>query len=115
MPTTITAQNGKTFKQNTVMKIPNCAVRSSRHRVIGNTAYLTVKTFTAGRVSGSGPGLSKTYRRLGAAPQRAQPEGAAVERRQGQGPPVQRSPAGRLCPVQRGIPNSVAYQTVTFG
>jgi len=37
------------------------------HKVIGNTAYLTVKTFAAGRISGSGSGLSTARRTLGGA------------------------------------------------
>jgi hypothetical protein len=32
--------------------------------VIGNTAYLTVKTFAAGRITGSGSGLSSGRRSL---------------------------------------------------
>lgn len=67
MPTTITAQNGKTFKQNTVIAPTGCGVQIVGHKVIGNTAYLTVKTFAAGRISGTGSGLSSTYRTLGAA------------------------------------------------
>lgn len=67
MPTTITAQNGKVFKQNTKITPTGCGVQIVGHKVIGNTAYLTVKTFAAGRVSGSGSGVSTTYRTLGAA------------------------------------------------
>ena len=34
------------------------------HKVIGNTAFLTVQTFGAGRISGSGNGLSTARRSL---------------------------------------------------
>jgi hypothetical protein len=64
MPTTITAQNGKVFKQNTIIQPTACPVQIVGHKVVGNTAYVTVKTFAAGRISGSGKGLSTTYRHL---------------------------------------------------
>jgi len=115
MPTTITAQNGKTFKQNTVMKIPNCPVEVVAHRVIGNTAYLSIKTFTAGRVSGSGPGLSKTYRRLGAPHNELSLKVPLSSAGRGRGRPFSVRLRVGFVPSSRGIPNSVAYQTVTFG
>lgn len=67
MPTIITGQNGKQIKQNTPITPTGCGVQIVGHKVIGNTVYLTLKTFAAGRISGSGSGLSTTYRTLGAA------------------------------------------------
>lgn len=67
MPTEVVAQNGKKFKQNTIINVTGCGVRIVGHKVVGNTAYLTVKTFAAGRISGSGSGLSTVSRRLGKA------------------------------------------------
>jgi hypothetical protein len=67
MPTTITGQNGSVFKQNTVISPTGCGVQIIGHKVVGNTAYVTVKTFAAGRISGSGKGLSSTYRTLSSA------------------------------------------------
>lgn len=67
MPTIITGQNGKQIKQNTPITPTGCGVQIVGHKVIGNTVYLTLKTFSAGRISGSGSGLSTTYRTLGAA------------------------------------------------
>jgi hypothetical protein len=67
MPTTITGQNGKVFKQNTVISPTSCGVQVVGHKVVGNTAYLTIKTFSAGRISGSGSGLSTVYRKLSSA------------------------------------------------
>jgi hypothetical protein len=64
MPTTITAQNGAQIKQNTKIAAKGCGVRIVGHKVIGNTAYLTVQTFAAGRISGSGGSLGTVYRRL---------------------------------------------------
>jgi hypothetical protein len=67
MPTLITAQNGKVFKQSTVIKPTNCGVQIVGHKVVGNTAYVTVRTFAAGRISGGGKGLSTRYRHFNAA------------------------------------------------
>jgi hypothetical protein len=64
MPTTITAQNGKTIKQNTIISVAGCGVRIVGHKVVGNTAFITVQTFAAGRISGSGAGLRTVYKRL---------------------------------------------------
>lgn len=64
MPTTMTGQNGGTFKQNTIISVAGCGVRIVGHKVIGNTAYITVQTFAAGRISGSGSGLKTVYRKL---------------------------------------------------
>ncbi len=62
MPTTITGQNGTIVKQNTRINVKNCGVRIVGHKVIGNTAYLTVQTPAGGRVSGGGNGLATVRR-----------------------------------------------------
>ncbi len=67
MPTTITAQNGAVFKQNTKIAPVGCGVQIVGHKVIGNTAYLTVKTFSAGTITGSGSSLATVRRKLNAA------------------------------------------------
>jgi hypothetical protein len=67
MPTVITGQNGKQVKQNTIIAPTSCGVQIVGHKVVGNTAYLTVRTYAAGRISGSGSGLSTVRRTLGAA------------------------------------------------
>jgi hypothetical protein len=64
MPTTITGQNGKVVKQNTKIAVRSCSVRIVGHKVVRNTAYLTVATPAAGRISGSGSGLATVSRRL---------------------------------------------------
>ena len=81
MPTTITGQNGKQVKQNTIIAPTGCGVQIVGHKVVGNTAYLTVKTYAAGRISGSGKGLStvrRTPRRRG---QSNDAQGPAVQQR----------------------------------
>lgn len=57
MPTTLTGQNGKVVKQSTKISPTGCGVQILGHKVKGNTLYLTLKTFAAGRISGSGKGL----------------------------------------------------------
>ncbi len=64
MPTTITAQNGKQLKQDTVIKPSGCSVEIIGHKVRGATAYITVRTFEAGRVSAGGRGLKTVFRTL---------------------------------------------------
>ena len=58
MPTTITAQNGKVFKQSTKLSVSGCGVQIVGHKVIGHTVYVTVRTFGAGRVRGGGKNLA---------------------------------------------------------
>jgi hypothetical protein len=67
MPTTLTGQNGKVVKQNTRISVVGCGVRIVGRKVIGNVAYLTIKTFAAGRISGSGAHLATVFRRLNGA------------------------------------------------
>ena len=64
MPTTMIAQNGKETKQNTKISTTGCGVRIVGHKVVGNTAYLTVRTFAAGRISASGANVSRVSRSL---------------------------------------------------
>jgi hypothetical protein len=67
MPTTITGQNGKTTKKNTIISVSSCGVKVVGHKVVGHTAFLTIKTFSAGRITASGKGVSSVHRSLGAA------------------------------------------------
>jgi hypothetical protein len=67
MPTVITGQNGVVVKQNTKIGISGCGVQIVGHKLVGRTAYLTIKTFAAGRISASGAGVGKTSRTLNAA------------------------------------------------
>jgi len=67
MPTIITGQNGRQNKYNTVIAPTGCGVQIVGHKVVGNTAYLTIRTYAAGRISGSGGGLSTVRRTLSGA------------------------------------------------
>jgi hypothetical protein len=115
MPTTITAQSGKVFKQTTKIKVPGCPVAITGARVIGDTAYVTAKTGSAGRLSGGGPGLQTVRRTLRAA------HGAVTLK-------VPLSAAGRasgrpfsvrvrvgFVSSNRQFGNSTAYRTIVFG
>jgi hypothetical protein len=114
MPTTITAQDGSTLKQNTIIKVAGCGVRIVGHKVIGNTAYLTVRTFAAGRISGRGSNLATSYRYLGKPEKTATLKVPLSSRGQRRGRPLRvRLRVGFLA-KQRGIPSSAAFVTVTF-
>jgi hypothetical protein len=63
MPTTMTAQNGKTFKQNTLINVAGCPVQIVGHKVVGNSVWVTVRVPAAGRVSGSGLYLVTTHKK----------------------------------------------------
>lgn len=115
MPTTMVAQNGLTHKQTTTIKVRNCPVRIAGSKVIGNTAYLSVQTYEAGRISGKGTDLSTVFRHL------SQPQHSAslavsltgAGRRRGR-PFSVRVRVG-FVPKKKGAPSSVAYTTVRFG
>src|SRR5581483_11798655 len=63
MPTTMTAQNGKTFKQNTIINVNGCPVQIIGRKVVGNFVYVTVRVPAAGRVTASGTYLHKTSKK----------------------------------------------------
>jgi hypothetical protein len=117
MPTTVTAQNGVVFKQSTHIKVTNCPVRIASARAFGHTAYVTVQTFAAGRISGKGSFLAPAFRHFNG-PQKAATLKVRLSRR---GVGVLRF-RGRLkirvrvgfVPKKRGAPSSVAYATVVF-
>jgi hypothetical protein len=115
MPTTIVGQNGTTFKQNTTIKVNNCPVRIVGHKTVGNTAYLTVQTYSPGRISGKGSNLATTFRTLKQAQKTASlrvPLSRAGQRR---GRPLSVKVRVGFVPKKKGAPSSVAYVTVRFG
>ena len=67
MPTVITGQNGKQITQNTKIAISGCGVQVVGHKLVGRTAFLTIKTFAAGRISATGAGVGRTSRTLNGA------------------------------------------------
>jgi hypothetical protein len=115
MPTTMVGQNGSTFKQSTTIKVKNCPVRIAGQKVIGNTAYLSVQTYSAGRISGKGTSLATVFRNLNGAQRSASlkvPLSSAGRRR---GRPFSVRVRVGFVPKKKGAPSSVAYGTVRFG
>ncbi len=113
MPTTITGQNGKKFKQNTIISPTGCGVQIVGRKAIGNTAYLTVKTFAAGRISGSGSGLATVVRHLNAASNATQLKVPLTSFGRSRGRPFSVQVRVGFVPKSKGA-SSVAYTTVTF-
>jgi hypothetical protein len=64
MPTTMIGQNGFKVTQQTKITVAGCGVRIAGQKTVGNTAYITVQTYSAGRISGSGSNLKTVYRKL---------------------------------------------------
>jgi hypothetical protein len=115
MPTTMVGQNGTTFKQNTTIKVKNCPVRIVGHKVIGNTAYLSVQTYSPGRISGKGNGLATVFRGL-SQPQRSASLKVSLSRAgRSRGRPFSTKVRVGFVPKKKGTPSSVAYVTVRFG
>ena len=114
MPTTMTGQNGTVVKQNTIIGVSNCGVRVVGHKVVGNTAYITVQTYAAGRISGKGSGLVTTFRRLGKAQKAATlkvplSRGGRARRR-----PFNVKVRVGFVPKAKGARSSVSFVTVRF-
>jgi hypothetical protein len=114
MPTTITGWNGTPFKQNTIIKVTGCGVRIVGQKIVGSTAYVTVQTYAAGRISGSGSNLKTVYRYLKGASKAVSlkvPLSNAGLRR---GRPLKVRVRVGFLPTKRSLGTSSAYKTVTF-
>ncbi len=114
MPTTIVAQNGKQVKQSTTISVSGCPVRIVRHKVVGNTVYLTVQTYAPGRLSGKGNHLAGVSRSLKKA-QKTMTLKVPLSRagRRHKRPLKVRVRVG-FVPKSKGEPSSIAYVTVRF-
>jgi hypothetical protein len=114
MPTTITGQNGTTSKRNTTIKVNGCSVRIVGQKAIGNTAYITVQTFEAGRISGSGSNLVTTYRYLGRAEKTATLKVSLSRRGRTRARPLRVRLRVGFVPKKRGAAKSASTVTVTY-
>lgn len=114
MPTTIVSQSGKTTKQNTIITVNGCGVRVVGQKTAGNVAYITVKTFAAGRISGSGNDLNTVYRHLNNASNAASLQVPLSSGGRGRGRPFKTQVRVGFVPKAKGGKSSVAYVTVTF-
>jgi hypothetical protein len=114
MPTTIVGQNGTSVKQNTTIRITNCPVRVVGQKVVGNTAYITVQTFSAGRISGKGANLATVFRSLSQAERVATLKVPLTRAGRNRGRPLRVKLRVGFVPKKKGTPISVAFTTVTF-
>jgi hypothetical protein len=114
MPTTMVGQNGSTFKQSTTIKVKNCPVRIAGKKVVGNTAYLTVQTYSPGRISGKGADLATVFRHLSKAQKSASLKVSLSSAGRHRGRPFSTRVRVGFVPKKKGAPSSVAYTTVTF-
>jgi hypothetical protein len=110
MPTVITGQNGSVTKQKTKIGVTGCGVQIVGHKVIGNAAFITVKTFAAGRISGKGAGLATVFRSLRGASNATR---LRVPIARGHHPHKVRLRVGFL-PKNRKLGTSAAFVTVNF-
>ena len=115
MPTTLIGQNGFKVTQKTKLAVAGCGVRIAGHKVIGNTAYITVQTYAAGRISGSGSNLATVYRKLGKAEKTATLKVPLSRAGQRRGRPLRVKLRVGFVPKTKSVGNSAASTTVTFG
>jgi hypothetical protein len=109
MPTTITAQNGKTMKQNTIVAVSACPVTVLSSHAKGNKAVVTVKAPAAGRVSAGGTNLKTIYKNSG----KAQKVTLEVPLTSGRRPLTVSVRIG-FVPKAKGQKTSVAHAVVRF-
>lgn len=114
MPTTITGQNGVVVKQNTVISVANCGVRIVGHKSFGNTAFLTVQTYGAGRVSAKGGGLATTFRRFSKAQKKATLKVSLSRRGRSRHRPFRVRLRVGFVPKSKGAKSSASFVTVSF-
>jgi hypothetical protein len=114
MPTTITGQNGKVVKQNTKINVTNCPVQVVGRKVVGNEAILTVRTYSAGRISGSGKNLNTVARHLNAAEKTATLRVPLSSGGKSKGRPFTANVRVGFFPKKKGAKTSVAHVNVVF-
>jgi hypothetical protein len=116
MPTTITPQNGGApIKQNTRIAVRNCPVEIVGRKVVGNNAVLTVRTYEAGRISGSGSGLDTVFRHLRGATRSASLSVPLSSQGRSRGRPFNVHVRVGFVPTRKGVSNSTAFTNVRFG
>ncbi len=114
MPTTLIGQNGFKVKVNTKVAVAACPVRIAGQKVIGNTAYVTVQTYSAGRISGSGSNLATVYRKLGKAEKTATLKVPLSRGGQRKGRPLKVKLRVGFVPKAKGGARSASTTTVSF-
>jgi hypothetical protein len=115
MPTTMIGQNGFKVTQKTKITVTGCGVRIAGKKVIGNTAYITVQTYSAGRISGSGSNLKTVYRHLGKAEKTATLMVPLSNGGLRKGRPLKVKLRVGFVPKTKSVGNSASTTTVVFG
>ncbi len=113
-PTTMTGQNGVVVKQNTRIAVRGCGVRVVGHKVVGNTAYLTVQTFEAGRISGKGASVATVFRRFRGAQKRTTLKVPLSRGGRGRNRPFRVRLRVGFVPRSKGARSSASFVTVFF-
>jgi hypothetical protein len=115
MPTTLYGQNGFKVTQQTKITVAGCPVRIAGKKVVGNTAYITVQTYSPGRISGSGSNLKTVYRKLSKAQKTATLEVPLSNAGLRRGKPFKVKLRVGFVPKTKSVGNSASTTTVTFG
>jgi hypothetical protein len=115
MPTTLIGQNGFKVTQQTKITVASCGVRIAGKKVVGNTAYITVQTYSAGRISGSGSNLKTVYRKLSKAQKTATLQVPLSNGGLRRGKPLKVKLRVGFVPKTKSIGNSASTTTVVFG
>ena len=117
MPTTLIGQNGFKVTQKTKIMVAGCRVRIAGKKMVGNTAYITVQTYSAGRISGSGSNLKTVYRKLGKAEKTATLKVPLSNAGQRKGKPLKVKLRVGFVPKTKSSGNgdSASTTTVVFG
>jgi hypothetical protein len=114
MPTTITGQNGLVVKQNTQIAVSNCGVRIAGHKVVGGTAFITLQTYGAGRVSGKGRSLATSFRRFNKAQKKATLKVSLSRGGRSRHRPFKTKLRIGFVPKAKGGKSSVSFVTLSF-
>jgi hypothetical protein len=117
MPTTMIGQNGFKVTQQTKLAVSGCPVRIAGKKTVGNTAYITVQTYSAGRISGSGSNLKTVYRHLNNAQKTATLKVPLSSGGRNRGKPLKVKLRVGFVPKKKSsaLGNSAATTTVVFG
>lgn len=114
MPTTITGQNGKQFKQNTKIALAKCGVQIVSRKVVANTAVLRVETYAAGRIRARGANLATVSRSVGGAMRTVSLRVPLTRGGRSRGRPLKVRVRVSFVPKQKHAASSTAFATVTF-
>jgi hypothetical protein len=114
MPTTITGQNGVVVKKETIISPTECGVQILKQKVKGNADYVTVQTYSAGRVSITGSGLATTRKTFTGAKKTVTIKVPLTKRGRARRRPFKVKVRVGFTPTTKGVKASAATATVKF-